>query len=195
MTFDNSTALGDRLAHLVPGGGHTYAKGADQFPALSPAVLTRGSGCRVWDADGNEFIEYGMGLRSVGLGHAFPAVVDAVRASLELGTNFTRPATIELDCAERFLDVIPTADMVKFTKDGSTATTAAVKLARKATGHDLIAMCADHPFFSYDDWYMSTTTSDGGIPADELDRVTMFAYNDLDSLQRVFDRHPDRSRW
>ncbi len=191
MHFERSTALGRRLDQLVPGGGHTYAKGADQFPVASPAVLVRGSGSHVWDADGNEFIEYGMGLRSVGLGHAFPAVIDAVRASLDLGTNFTRPATIELDCAERFLDVIPTADMVKFTKDGSTATTAAVKLARKATGRDLIAMCADHPFFSYDDWYMSTTTSDGGIPSNELDRVAPFSYNDLDSVERIFNRHPD----
>jgi len=191
MTFEKSHVLGERLRELVPGGGHTYAKGEDQYPVASPAVIARGEGAHVWDADGNEFIEYGMGLRAVGLGHAYPAVVDAVRASLSLGTNFTRPATIEVEAAERFLDVIRTADMVKFTKDGSTATTAALKLARKATGRDLVAMCADHPFFSYDDWYMSTTTSDGGIPSNELGRATAFTYNDLDSLQAVFERHPD----
>src|SRR5690606_9628081 len=116
-----------------------------------------GRGCRVWDPDGNEYIEYGMGLRAVGLGHAYGPVVDAVAASLDDGTNFTRPAAVELTCAERFLSVIPTAEMVKFTKDGSTATSGALKLARKATGRDVVAVCVDHPFFSYDDWYMCTT--------------------------------------
>ena len=98
--FTRSRDLARRLGRLVPGGCHTYAKGPDQFPELSPAVIARGRGCHVWDADGNEFIEYGMGLRSVTLGHAYPAVVEAVRAALELGTNFTRPAAMELECAE-----------------------------------------------------------------------------------------------
>ena len=191
LELTESRRLGARLAALVPGGGHTYAKAADQYPEQSPPVLARGRGCRVWDADGNEYIEYGMGLRAVALGHAFGPVVDAVRESLSLGTNFTRPSVTELECAERFLELIPTADMVKFTKDGSTATSGAVKLARKATGRDMIAICADHPFFSYDDWYMATTTADGGIPSTELDRVVGFAYNDLDSLRTQFERHPD----
>src|SRR5579863_1451191 len=99
-----------RLWRAIPGGAHTYAKGDDQFPQLSPGVIARGSGCRVWDVDGNEFIEYGMGLRAVTLGHAFPAVVDAVRDSLSLGTNFTRPAVQELECSERLLEIVG-ADM------------------------------------------------------------------------------------
>src|SRR5262245_35922707 len=171
VRFDKSRELAARLTEVVPGGAHTYAKGADQFPEESPGVISHGEGSHVWDADGNEFVEYGMGLRSVALGHAYPPVVDAVRASLPLGTNFTRPSVIELECAERFLDLIPTAEMVKFTKDGSTATSAALKLARKATGRDMVAMCADHPFFSYDDWFISTTTADGGIPAEEFARA------------------------
>ena len=190
MDFSKSNALAGRLAQLVPGGGHTYAKGSDQYPVLSPGVLVRGDGCHVWDADGNEFIEYGMGLRSVGLGHAFPSVVDAVRQALDLGTNFTRPAVVEVDAAERLLEIIPTADMVKFTKDGSTATSAAIRLARRATGRQLVAMCDDHPFFSYDDWFISTTTMHGGIPDVELSRAVGFRYNDLDSARTVFDRHP-----
>jgi len=192
VDFSRSRRLGTRLAELVPGGAHTYAKGADQYPWRSPAVLEHGRGCRVWDADGNEFIEYGMGLRAVALGHAFPAVVDAVRASLDVGTNFTRPSVMELECAQRFLEVIATAEMVKFTKDGSTATSAAVKLARRATGRDMISICRDHPFFSYDDWYMSTTTADGGIPASEIERAVPFAYNDLRSLEEVFIANPGK---
>ena len=83
-SFEESRRLGDRLATLVPGGAHTYAKGVDQYPELSPAVLERGLGCHVWDADGNAYIEYGMGLRSVTLGHAYPAVVEAVAAAVEI---------------------------------------------------------------------------------------------------------------
>lgn len=192
MDFSKSKELQARLQKLVPGGGHTYAKGADQFPELSPGVLVRGSGCHVWDADGNEFIEYGMGLRAVTLGHAHPRVVAAVRESLDLGTNFTRPARIELDCAETFLEIIDGADMVKFTKDGSTADSAALKLARAYTGRDLVAICAEHPFFSYDDWFICTTTMDGGIPEVERSMTVRFHYNDAESLRALFAAHPGR---
>ena len=160
MELTRGKQLAARLRQVVPGGCHTYAKGDDQYPELAPALIARGKGCRVWDVDGNEFIEYGMGLRAVTLGHAYPRVVEAVRAALELGTNFTRPTPEELACAEMFLSLINGADMVKFTKDGSTASSAAVKLARRATGRDLVAICAEHPFFSYDDWFICSTTSD-----------------------------------
>jgi glutamate-1-semialdehyde 2,1-aminomutase len=177
---------------VVPGGSHTYAKGTDQFPEQSPGVLVRGKGCRVWDADGNEFIEYGMGLRAVTLGHAYPPVVEAVRESLALGTNFTRPAAIELECAEKFLEIIDGAEMVKFTKDGSTADTAALRLARAYTGRDLVAICAEHPFFSYDDWFFTTTTMDGGVPEFNRPYTLRFRYNDAESLRALFDAHPNR---
>src|SRR3954465_13611581 len=143
--FKKSRELARRLQQVVPGGSHTYAKGGDQYPERSPGVIAGGQGCHVWDADGNEFIEYGMGLRSVTLGHAYPPVVEAVRASLPLGTNFTRPGILELECAEAFLALIG-ADEDKFTKDGSTANTAALKLARKVTGRDAVAIASEHPF-------------------------------------------------
>jgi len=188
--YRRSRDLRARLKQVIPGGAHTYAKGDDQFPELSPGVIARGLGCHVWDVDGNEFIEYGMGLRAVTLGHAYPPVVEAVRASLELGTNYTRPSLMELECAEAFLSMIEGADMVKFTKDGSTATTAAVKLARKHTGRDVIGICAEHPFFSYDDWFIATTTMDGGIPAAARQETRQFKYNDLDSARAMFDQNP-----
>jgi glutamate-1-semialdehyde 2,1-aminomutase len=190
--YPKSSELAARLSRLVPGGSHTYAKGDDQFPAVAPSMIARGEGCRVWDADGNEFIEYGMGLRAVTLGHAYPPVVEAVRASLSMGTNFTRPAAIELDCAEAFLSTIGTAEMVKFTKDGSTANTAALKLARKFTGRDAIAIAAEHPFFSYDDWFICTTTMDGGIPDFERPHTLRFRYGDLDDARRMFDANPGK---
>jgi glutamate-1-semialdehyde 2,1-aminomutase len=187
MNFTRSNELQARLQRVVPGGSHTYAKGLDQYPELAPGVIARGSGCHVWDVDGNEFIEYGMGLRSVTLGHAYPPVVEAVRESLALGTNFTRPAAMELECAEAFLQIIDGADMVKFTKDGSTATTAAVKLARAYTGRELVGICAEHPFLSYDDWFICTTTTDLGIPPSARAQVRSFHYNDLESVRRLFE--------
>ena len=186
----NEQAQRQRAAHqLIPGGCHTYAKGDDQFPELAPAFIRRGLGCHVWDTDGNEFIEYGMGLRAVTLGHAYPPVLDAVRRQLELGTNFTRPSPIEVECAERVLGVIEGADQIKFTKDGSTANTAAVKLARAYTGRDLVAFCVDHPFFSYDDWFIGKTPMKAGIPQAIADLSLTFRYNDLESVRRLFDEH------
>lgn len=192
MDLSRSRAIARRLRDVIPGGAHTYAKGEDQFPELAPPVIERGEGCRVWDADGNEYIEYGAGLRAVTLGHAFPPVVEAVRRQLSLGSNFTRPAPIELECAEAFLEAVPTAEMVKFTKDGSTATTAAVKLARAHTGRDLVGVCAGQPFFSYDDWFIATTDVDAGIPRAVAELTVSFRYNDLGSVEELFARHPGR---
>lgn len=190
MSFARSRELQERLRKVIPGGGHTYAKGADQFPEQFPGVIARGSGCHVWDVDGNEFIEYGMGLRAVTLGHAYPSIVEAVQRSLSLGTNFTRPAAIELECADRFLEIVDGAEMLKFTKDGSTADTAALKLARAHTGRELVAICAEHPFFSYDDWFICTTTMDGGIPPRYRSETVRFRYNDAESLRALFTAHP-----
>lgn len=103
MRFERSAALRERAHAAIPGGAHTYAKGDDQFPERCPGFIARGEGCRVWDEDGNQFVEYGMGLRAVGLGHAFPPVVEAVRRSLDIGTNFSRPHALEVECAEALL--------------------------------------------------------------------------------------------
>src|SRR5574341_686368 len=127
--LDRSRAVQERARQLIPGGAHTYAKGEDQFPENAPGCLVRGQGCHVWDADGNEYIEYGMGLRAVTLGHAFAPVVEAVAAQLPLGSNFTRPSPIEVECAELLQALVPNAEMVKFCKDGSHAVDAAVRLA------------------------------------------------------------------
>lgn len=190
--FERSDALRERAHALIPGGAHTYAKGDDQFPRRSPGFIERGEGCRVWDADGNEFIEYGMGLRSVLLGHAYPPVVAAVERQLRLGSNFTRPASIEVEAAEEFLGIVTGAEMVKFTKDGSTANDAAVRLARAHTGRDLLAVCADHPFFSYGDWFIGSTPMNAGIPQAVRDLTLQFRYDDLGSVERLFAEHPGR---
>jgi glutamate-1-semialdehyde 2,1-aminomutase len=178
-----------RRAHrLIPGGAHTYAKGDDQMPEWMPVVVERGEGAHVWDLDGNRFVEYGQGLRAVTLGHAEPRVNRAAGDWIARGANFTRPARVELEAAEAFLDLVG-ADCVKFTKDGSSATTAAVKVARAATGRDVVAICEDHPFLSQDDWFIGTTPMDAGIPQSVKDLTVGFPYGDLGALVDVLDTH------
>ncbi|WP_269930486.1 glutamate-1-semialdehyde 2,1-aminomutase [Aminobacter sp. HY435] len=190
--FAKSGSLRQRARQVIPGGGHTYAKGDDQYPLLAPGFIERGSGCHVWDVDGNEYIEFGMGNRAVGLGHAYPDVLKAVETALRSGSNFTRPARIEVDCAETFLDLVPAAEMVKFCKDGSDATSGAIRLARAYTGRDLVACCADHPFFSTDDWFIGTTVMNAGIPETVRQLTVTFRYNDIDSVRQLFASHPGK---
>jgi len=190
VKLDKTRKLQARSHTVIPGGAHTYAKGDDQYPELAPGFIARGRGCHVWDVDGNEFIEYNMGLRSVTLGHAYPEIVEAAEKAMRSGTNFTRPSPLEVECAEDFLGVIDGADMVKFPKDGSTATTAAITLARAVTGRDKVALCIDHPFFSYNGWSMGTTPVDAGIPQSEKALTVTFHYNDLPSVEALFDAHP-----
>ena len=190
--FEKSRFLQSKSHNLIPGGAHTYSKGDDQYPEQAPGFIVRGHGCHVWDVDGNEFIEYGMGLRAVTLGHAFEPVVQAAYAQMQLGANFTRPANIEVDLAEAMLELIDGADMVKFAKNGSDVTTAAVKLARAYTGRDLVAICGDQPFFSTDDWFIGTTEMNAGIPQAVIDMTLKFHYNDLASLNNLFERHPQQ---
>lgn len=186
-----SRALQEKARRLIPGGTHTYAKSDDQFPENAPGFMVRGAGCHAWDADGNEYIEYGMGLRAVTLGHAFAPVIEAVAAQLPLGSNFTRPAAIEVDCAEEILDLLPGADMVKFCKDGSMAVDGAIKLARLHTGRDMVAICGDHPFFSTNDWFIGSTEMPGGIPELVRKLTVKFRYNNLASLESLFAQYPN----
>jgi glutamate-1-semialdehyde 2,1-aminomutase len=191
-TLSRSTRASERLSQLVPGGAHTYAKGPDQYPYGLAPVIERGAGAHVWDVDGNEYVEYGSGLRSVGLGHAHREVLDAVRAQLERGANFARPGIVELEAADAFLDSVPTAEMVKFTKNGSDATSAAIKLARAVTGRDLVAICRDQPFFSIDDWFIGTTPMDAGIPSQVSALTIGFPYGDLATTEQLLQQHEGR---
>lgn len=189
MNFEKSNRLRERAQHLIPAGAHTYSKGDDQFPQLSPGFIIKGKGSRVWDPDGNEFLDWGMGLRSVCLGHAYQPVLDAVQEQLALGSNFTRPSVIEADIAEMLVGLIPSAEMVKFAKNGSDVTTAAVKLARAYTGRDIVVRCAEQPFFSVNDWFIGDTACNAGIPQAIQDLTKRFSYNDISSLEDILDQY------
>jgi glutamate-1-semialdehyde 2,1-aminomutase len=190
--YSKSRGLQPKAHRLIPGGSHTYAKGDDQFPEQAPGFIVRGKGCHVWDLDGNEFIEYGMGLRAVTLGHGFEPVVEAAYKQMQQGTNFSRPGKIEVEYAEELLSVLLNADMVKFAKNGSDVTTAAVKLARAYTGRDLVAICGDQPFLSVDDWFIGKTDMNAGIPQAIQDLTISFRYNNVESVQALFDEYPNR---
>jgi len=188
--FEKSLKLQKKIHKLIPGGAHTYAKGDDQYPEFMPPIIAKGKGCRVWDLDGNSYIEYNMGIRSVTLGHAFEPIIKAAYKQMKNGINFVRPSKIEIEYAEEFLGVLEGAEMVKFGKNGSDAVNGAVRLARAYTGREKIAICADHPFFSVDDWFISTTPMSSGIP-EYFNEITLtFNYNDLASVEKMFAQNP-----
>ncbi len=183
--FTKSRQFSSSVGDLIPGGAHTYSKGDDQFPFNAPAAIVRGKGARVWDLDGNEFIDCSMGLTSVCIGHGYEPVAQAVCDAAFSGTNFQRPAAIELEAAQMFLDTVQSGDMVKFAKNGSTVTTAAVKLARAYTGRNRVAVAREHNFFSYDDWFIVTTPCDVGIPERVRAMTAAFSYNDYASVEAL----------
>jgi glutamate-1-semialdehyde 2,1-aminomutase len=188
--FEKSNAYRARIHDLIPGGAHTYSKGDDQFPLRSPAAITHGLGSHVWDPDGNEYIECLGGLASISLGHAYPKVIERVADELKKGNNFSRPSVIEMEIAERFLANVPGHDMIKFAKNGSVVTTAAVKIARAFTGRKLVARPIDHPFYSYDDWFIGSTDVKHGIPADISNLTVTYTSDNFQSLIDLFERYP-----
>jgi spore coat polysaccharide biosynthesis protein SpsF len=188
--FKKSDEYRSKIHDLIPGGAHTYSKGDDQFPVLSPGAIDHGKGSHVWDVDGNEFLDCSMGLTSVSLGHAYGPVVDRVKKELDKGVNFQRPASIEKEVAEAFLALIPCHQMIKFSKNGSTATTAAVKIARAFTGRKLVAFPHDHPFYSYDDWFIGKTQSNKGVPEEIINLAVTYQSENLESLKELFRKYP-----
>ena len=182
----------DRLLKAIPGGAHTYSRGFDQYPANAPQILKRGKGAYVYDENGREFLDYGMALRAVNLGYSNEEINKAAIEQIEFGNNLTKPSMIELEAAELLIDMIDSVDMVKFTKNGSTATTAAIKLSRAYTGRELVARCAEHPFFSYDDWFIGSTQLTKGIPQKDTEGTKTFGYNNIESLERLFDEFPNQ---
>lgn len=150
----------ERLHKVIPAGCHTYSRGDDQFPSNAPQILTHGDGSYVYAPDGTKYLDYGMGLRAVACGYNEISITNAALYAMLAGNCLTRPSMIELTVAELACELLD-FNMVKFTKNGSTATSAAVKLARAASGRSVVAY-ANQPFFSYDDWFISGTKRNAG---------------------------------
>ena len=179
--IDASNALYERARPLIPAGTQTLAKGVGQFVnGVAPKYLARGRGSHVWDVDGNEYIDFSMGVGPLSLGYAFPEVDAAIRAQLESGITFSLPHPLEVEVAESVAAVVPGAEMVRFSKTGCDVTSAAVRLARAFTGRDKVLCCGYH---GWHDWYISVTDRSLGIPEDVAKLSYTFAYNDVDSLR------------
>lgn len=180
----------NKARKIIPAGTQCLSKGPTQFvDGVAPKYLRRGKGCYVWDVDGNKYLDYGMGLRSVVLGYSYPVVNEAIKRQLKDGTNFTLMHPLELELAEVLIKTIPCAEAVRYGKNGSDATTAAIRAARGYTGRDKIAICGYH---GWHDWYMITTERNKGIPKIMKELSYTFKYNNIDSLKQLFDTYPDQ---
>jgi glutamate-1-semialdehyde 2,1-aminomutase len=184
-----TSSYSERLHRVIPGGAHTYSRGDDQYPANAPEILVSGKGAYVTTGDGRTLLDYGMGLRAVTLGYADERINRAAIRGMELGVNLTRASVIELEAAEKMVELAGT-DMVKFAKNGSNVTTAAAKVARAYTGRTLVCVPRQHPFFSFDDWFIGATALKRGIPEVHHATTLVFDYGDIASLQQLFADHP-----
>ena len=182
----------NRLLKVIPGGAHTYSRGYDTFPENAPPILDRGKSVYVYDEKNIKYLDYGMGLRSVNIGYAENSINNAAINAIKKGNNLTRPSLIELQAAQLLISLIENADMVKFTKNGSTAVTGAVKLARAYTGKKIILRCAEQPFFSFDDWFIGSTNVPRGVTGETIRLTKKFNYNDIGSLEKQIKKYKNK---
>jgi glutamate-1-semialdehyde 2,1-aminomutase len=188
--FTQSNIWFARAEKTIPLGSQTFSKSKISFPkGVAPLFIKRGQGCQVWDADDNQYIDFVSGLLSVSLGYCDRDVYNAVIEQIKLGVTFSLPHQLEMEVAEQLLDLIPCAEMVRFGKNGSDATTAAVRLARAFTGREHVAVCGYH---GWQDWYIGSTTRDLGVPNATKALTHAFQYNDIDSLEKIFIEYSEQ---
>lgn len=187
LDLDKSNALLEKACNLIPGASQTFSKGYTQFVhGAAPVFLQSGRGCRVWDVDGNEYIDYIQGLLPNILGYANEEVNAAVFAQLQEGHSFSLPHPVEVELAEKLTEIIPCAEMVRFGKNGSDATAGAVRAARAFTGRERIACCGYH---GWQDWFIGSTTRNAGVPKGVRDLTHPFPYNDITALENLLESH------
>ena len=179
-----------KKAHLmIPAGAHTYSRTDEVFPENTPKVIERSKGVYTWDVEGNKYIDYGMACRSVTVGYDYNRISDAAIKQIHNGNTATKASKIEVEAAETMCNLFPWVDMVKFAKNGSTVTSAAVKLARAYTGKKYVARCSEHSFFSYDDWFIGDTVMNAGIPQEIQNLTLRFSFNDINSVKELFEKY------
>ena len=166
-----------RAERVIPLGSQTFSKSRTQYPyGASPYFISRGEGSRVWDLDGNEYIDFVSSLASITLGYNDPDVNRAVRKQLDSGVIFSLPHPVEAEVAELICEMVPCAEMVRFGKNGSDATSGAIRLARAFTGRDRVAVCGYH---GWQDWYIGATARNAGVPQAVRNLTHPFIYNDI----------------
>ena len=173
---------------IIPLGSQTFSKSKTQYPVgVSPYFIKRGKGSHVWDVDGNEYIDFVNALAAITLGYNDPDVTGAVKTQLDEGTIFSLPHELELKVAEKIVEMVPCAEMVRFGKNGSDVTAGAIRLARAYTKRDHVAVCGYH---GWQDWYIGSTSRNLGVPQSTRDLTHVFTYNDMDSLNKIFLTYP-----
>ena len=178
----------DRALRVTPWGSQTRSKAPRAFPDAYPKFLTRGLGCYVWDTENRAYIDWICSLGAVTLGHAHPVVVEAVERQIRRGTSFSLPTTLEIEVSEQFLDLVHCGrdGMIRWVKTGSEANEAAVRVARMATGRDVVLVCGYHGWLA---WYVASRPEHPGVPRAMASLVGTFAYNDLASLDAALASH------
>lgn len=190
MKITESNKLYKKAKKIIPGGSQTFSKGVTQFvEGFAPKYLERGKGSYVWDLDGNKFLDYIMACHPLILGYADKDVNRAVSAQLNKGSTFSQMNKLEYDVSKKLIEAIPSAEMVRFGKNGADATSVGVRIARAVTGRDHIAYCGYH---GWHDWYIANTDLNSGIPAFNQKLAHSFKYNDLDSLEKLFKKYKDK---
>ncbi len=187
-SFEKSMAFLAHAERFIPLGSQTFSKSRTQYPyGVSPYFITRAKGSRVWDLDGNEYIDFISSLCAVTLGYQDPDVTAAVRAQLDdSGVIFSLPHPLEAEVAEMICSMVPCAEMVRFGKNGSDATSGAIRLARAYTSRDRVAVCGYH---GWQDWYIGSTARHRGVPKATRDLTHPFPYNDLGALRTLLESH------
>ncbi|MGH8659026.1 MAG: aminotransferase class III-fold pyridoxal phosphate-dependent enzyme [Gammaproteobacteria bacterium] len=181
-----SEAMWARSVGLIPAGTQTLAKGPTQFTeGVAPKYLVRGKGARAWDLDGNEYLDFNMGIGPLILGYCHPEVDAAIRKQLEDGITFSLMHPLEVELAELMGECIPNAESVRFSKTGCDVTSAAVRLARAYTGREKVLCCGYH---GWHDWYIAVTDRNAGVPAFNAQLTHTFQYNNIDSVTSTIDK-------
>lgn len=184
-SISKSDELYNRAKGLIPSVTQTLAKGPGQWvKGVAPKYLVKGKGSHVWDADGNEYIDYLMGVGPLSLGYSYPKVDEAIKKQLEDGITFSMMHPLEVEVAELIKEIIPNAEAIRYSKTGADATSAAVRLARAYTGKNKILCCGYH---GWHDWYISVTARNLGIPEAVQANSFTFNYNDIDSVKNSID--------
>jgi glutamate-1-semialdehyde 2,1-aminomutase len=176
-----------RAELTIPIGSQTFSKSRTQYPVgISPLYATKGKGAYIWDLDGNKYIDLVNSLAAITLGYGDKKLDSAVRKQLNSGVILSLPSVLEAEVAEMIVELVPSAEMVRFSKNGSDATAAAIRLARAYTGRDHIIMCGYH---GWHDWYVGSTSRNKGIPSATSELTHTFEFNNIDSLRKLCDSY------
>ena len=182
-----SEELLERALKTIPLASQTFSKSKVQFPVgASPLFLEKGKGSKVWDVDGNEYIDFMNALLCVSIGYADEDITNAVCEQIKNGVSFSLPHRLEMEVAEKLVAMVPCAEKVRFGKNGSDATSAAIRLARAYTDKEMVLVCGYH---GWQDWFIGSTTRNLGVPKSTQELTKAFKYNDIESLSGLVNQY------